>query len=1015
MNRTPLLRASLILIVPLLLGILALPPSALGEGETPPYVPDEIIIKFKPLVGEKAKGLFDLKIPFATVTGTGTLDLLNARFGVQKMERVFQFLEAMGALQGKEFLSTQELLLEVKQKFPQRSSRAAGEIIGGDLENIYLVQFNEGVDPLEAIRAYEKDPNVVYAQPNYFVETYWVPNDYYYNHAGAWGQPPGREDYEDLWALKNKKIALEAAWDVTKGEGIIVAVVDSGLDYTHPDIQGNVWINAAEDLNANGVVDGTWSPCPHAPSGDFNCEDNDGNGYIDDVRGWDFTALDLNGDGDYNDTGDKPPDADPMDGFRHGTHVSGTIAAVGDNGIGIIGVAPKAKIMPVKAINDNGGARTTDLVNGILYAARKGADVINNSWGCPSPCPSSPIKEEAVRVAYGVGAVVVFSAGNSRADVVSYSPQNMVSPKPIVVSATDHTDEPWFWTNWGTTIDVAAPGVGGDVAPPDYEPFRNILSLRAKDTGNPLLVVDDYYLRSAGTSMSAPHVSGLVALILAHHSNDPSFTNEDVRQLLRASAEDVSTPGFDLWTGTGRINATRALSINEVLRVRIEAPFFGAILSQGVAEVGITGTAFGATLKQYELFYGLGSFPPEWFPIGEPVTTPVEEGILTTWKIQDLLSGLYSLKLVATSLEGFQFQDVVQVRLERSSPGPISPHLANQTAPTIWEDKIVWEDYRNGNPDIYLYDLTQDTETRLTFNTGTQWNPVIWEDKIFWEDYRNGDWDICSGDPCANWPADQLSPAIWGDWLVWQDNYNGNWDIRLYDFYRGVETEITTSTKAQQSPKIWENRIVWEDYQNGNWDIYSCVYNGVTCPEEQITTDPVDQRYPKISGDKIVWVESHNKAWDIYFYNLTNKTKQRIASELFPLPSTAISEDKIVWEEDRDIYLYDILTSKERAIATGPWTQRSPAISGNRIVWEELHDNQWDIYYRLYYLCGDADGTRKINLTDIIYLVNYLFKGGPKPYPLESGDASGDGKINLTDIIYLVNYLFKGGPAPVCP
>src|SRR5262249_34913430 len=153
----------------------------------------------------------------------------------------------------------------------------------------------------------------------------FVPNDPYFSSSGSWGQA-----YGDLWGLHI--IDAESAWDVTRGEGIVVAVTDTGCDYTHPDLVGRMWTNPGEIPN-NGI-------------------DDDGNGFIDDVRGWAFANDDNN----------------PMDDDGHGTHVSGTIAAAGNNGLGVVGVAWGATIMPIKGIRGNGGGTTADLAAAIEYA-----------------------------------------------------------------------------------------------------------------------------------------------------------------------------------------------------------------------------------------------------------------------------------------------------------------------------------------------------------------------------------------------------------------------------------------------------------------------------------------------------------------------------------------------------------------------------------------------------------------------------------------------------------------------
>ncbi len=269
--------------------------------------------------------------------------------------------------------------------------------------------------------------------------------------------------------------------------------------------------------------------------------------------------------------------------------------------------------MPVKAFNKQGVAPLSEAAAGIVYAAENGADVINNSWGCGF-CPSSPANEAAVELAHGLGAVVVFSAGNSGLDSRTISPQNMHNPKPVVVAASNQDDLPTFFTNFGAVIDVAAPGGGYDSTE------RNILSLRLSPCPKcpKRSRVDGRYLRLQGTSMSAPHASGAVALVLAHR---PILKNDEVRQVLEASSEDIDLPGFDLKTGAGRINARRALNIASTLEVKIEKPFHLATVRKSVT---IRGTVTGSDLNEYQLFYSTEQPDENWRPIGGPMTAPVK-------------------------------------------------------------------------------------------------------------------------------------------------------------------------------------------------------------------------------------------------------------------------------------------------------------------------------------------------------------------------------------------------------
>ncbi len=210
--------------------------------------------------------------------------------------------------------------------------------------------------------------------------------------------------------------------------------------------------------------------------------------------------------------------------------MAGTIAAVGNNAVGVIGVAPKAKFLAAKGLSSNGAGTSSSLAAGIYYAANEGALVINNSWGCVGGCKSNPVAEDAVRYANGLGSLVVFAAGNDNADVSNYSPQNI--PESFVVSAFDQNDVKASFSNFGSNVAVAAPGVG-------------ILSTTPNNT----------YSILNGTSMAAPHASGLAALVF---SVNPLLSNEDVRNIIELSADDVDVPGKDTHSGYGRINAFKA-------------------------------------------------------------------------------------------------------------------------------------------------------------------------------------------------------------------------------------------------------------------------------------------------------------------------------------------------------------------------------------------------------------------------------------------------------------------------
>ncbi|MDO8240358.1 MAG: GLUG motif-containing protein [Candidatus Moranbacteria bacterium] len=282
-----------------------------------------------------------------------------------------------------------------------------------------------------------------------------------------------------------------------------------------------------------------------------------------------------------------------------------------------------------------------------------------------------------------------------------------------------------------------------------------------------------------------------------------------------------------------------------------------------------------------------------------------------------------------------------------------------QYNPAISGDKIIWQDYRNGNYDIYLYNLTTQTETRITTDSSHQYEPAISGDKIIWQDYRNGNADIYlynlttqTETQITTNGSTQSSPAISGDKIIWQDYRNSNnSDIYLYDLATQTETQITTNGSYLSSPAISGDKIVWQDYRSGNWDIY--LYNLTTQTETRITTNSSEQSSPAISGDKIIWQDYRNGNYDIYLYNLTTQTETRITTDSSQQYEPAISGDKIVWYDNRngsaDIYLYNLTTQTETQITTDSSEQAYPAISGDKIVWQDNRNNGSNIYlYDLY-------------------------------------------------------------------
>jgi subtilisin family serine protease len=460
-----------------------------------------------------------------------------------------------------------------------------GNRIKGRLNYIQNAYLRPGVSPIEAVKKLKANPDIEWAEPKYIVQT-CLPNDTYIdpNGNGVWSSGTWLQTYADLWGME--KIHADQAWRAGyRGAGIVVAVIDTGVDYNHEDIADNMWVNPGE-IADDGI-------------------DNDENGYVDDVYGYDFETY-----------GDGTRSPDPIDGRGHGTHCAGTIAAVMNNSLGVAGLAPEVKIMAVKGLSDSGPGYTTDLADCVVYASNNGADVLSNSW---SGIGYSYLLQDVFRYAHSMGCVCVVAAGNNYGDVHEHYPANI--DVVIAVSATDINDIPAVFSNSGSLIDVAAPGV-------------DVLSLRAAGTdmymdgshivpyGNP----QAKYYRSDGTSMACPHVAGLAAAIMSAH---PEYSNEQIRQAIRISADDFGDPGFDIYFGSGRINAGKAITVSTVCDSWID-PLAGT--DKIFTPTDINGTAAGTGFQSYMIEYGsvkdgsmhtiISSLSPEpngvlaaaWFP-----------------------------------------------------------------------------------------------------------------------------------------------------------------------------------------------------------------------------------------------------------------------------------------------------------------------------------------------------------------------------------------------------------------
>ncbi|MEL6330708.1 MAG: S8 family peptidase [Planctomycetota bacterium] len=359
----------------------------------------------------------------------------------------------------------------------------------GGMENLSVSNEERAVQILRRL------PFVEYAELDYVVDVTRTPNDQFYSL--QYGFNNTGQQIGGIFGTADADIDAPEAWDITTGSSnVVIAVIDSGVQWDHPDLAANIW-NNSDEIAGNGI-------------------DDDGNGYVDDVRGWDFYSNDNN-----------PDDAD-----GHGSHVAGTIAAVSDNSIGVAGTCWNCTVMPLRFIGPFGGA-TSDAIAAINYAVANGAQISNNSWGGGG---FSTALRDAIANAGNQGHLFVSAAGNDGRNTDSQPayPGSYDLANILNVANITNTDTLWTTSNYGaTSVDIGAPG-------------HNVAS-----TYN-----GDGYVYLTGTSMASPHAAGVAGLVL---SANPSYSWSQIKSAIVNNTRSISALSGVTVTG-GALNAVDALN-----------------------------------------------------------------------------------------------------------------------------------------------------------------------------------------------------------------------------------------------------------------------------------------------------------------------------------------------------------------------------------------------------------------------------------------------------------------------
>lgn len=488
--------------------------------------------------------------------------------------------------------------------------KSLSRLTGMPGQNYYSVTLNRDPD-WSAVKSGElRFAGIEYIQPNYLNKMLVEPNDPLYPN--------------QLHAL----CALPQAWNYTTGTKTVkVGIVDSGILRDHPDLSGNIYYNVNE-IPGNGI-------------------DDDNNGYVDDWCGWDFCDAPEMADqalGDYLD-----PDNDNTDENYHGTHVAGIVGAVGNNGIGVTGVAWNISILAVRAgfrtLGGSGFLQDDDAAAAVIYATDMGCNVINMSWGDAN---YSPIIADACEYAHSRGVSLVASAGNDPVAVLSYPARlsNVIS-----VGAINKSRVLAGFSSYGVDLDLVAPGEG-------------VLSTYKTNEG-------EQYMQMNGTSMSSPYVTGAIALL---YSLYPALTPEEVRSRLLTSCDDLGAQGYDLKYGHGLLNVKRLLDNLEPPLICIDSPYEMAGINQSF---DIQGTITGDNFFRYSVMRSNKTTPSaiDWRNVADdtaqPIyySQPVENGTIATFNVPDAMAeGKYIIRIQFEDIYGGKFNMFRTVVFDNSPP-----------------------------------------------------------------------------------------------------------------------------------------------------------------------------------------------------------------------------------------------------------------------------------------------------------------------------------------------------------
>lgn len=713
-------------------------------------------------------------------------------------------LVAPGRQRGGRAIQVQQLFQQVarKHRFDQTAAVFA-DATPGPLKHVYLVDLPADVSPIKACKKLEADPAVEWAEPHYYRYTQQVtPNDPC--DCLQWHLPV---------------IGAPTAWDVTTGSSdIVIAIIDTGVDWGHPDLEDNIWRNT-DEIEGDGI-------------------DNDENGFVDDIRGWDFVSVDPCEVYPGEDPG--PPDNDPMDFYGHGTHVAGIAASVGNNGLGVVGISWNSKIMPLRAgyrssCGCYGWLESVAIADALVYAADNGADIVNMSFG---GYEISRIEREAIDYCAAAGVLLIAATGNDATDKPLYP---AAFDSVVAVAGTDEFDVRYAGSNYGVWVDLAAPG-------------DSIFST----------LIGGKYGYKTGTSMASPVVAGVAALI---KSIRPLWSVDRIVLQLNSTATSVNDQhpqfinNFVNLLGAGRVAADQALTTAEppaklgVVGLWVEYPadngngepdsnetieLWTCVKNFATAQSGVsvqlqTADPYLTVLDDTSLVGDIGQKRTGmlW---NDPMTILIDHNVPG-----DHIASL-SLE-VSTNEAGVLGADVMKLRLNPllSDPQHIVPHT-NST--DFIEPKLL---LKPGGGTVLLCRSRLEAETdgyqvyARSADLSGNWGPVVrishtsaitYADKYQADVSTTGRVHVSFRGIVAEWDAEIFYTSQDPIDQTWSPPVQLTTNAEIFTFR--IDGENAIGVDSQDHP-----HIVWVDCRNGQAELYYMHNDGTGwSPETVITTPP---------------------------------------------------------------------------------------------------------------------------------------------------------------------------------